>query len=172
MKYQPKFKKTGWAIAILNILMIMQSTFYFLAVAKFPVEGWLFFNACAPSIMIYLAGFFLKRVSVMAAALPFLSFFGVGGLFVFGWDGTSIYAQMGHICMSLAILYIAAEIYFSRLYKNFGLGLAAGLAAFTVIFPIQQSYVASHPGLQKKLGDPKFEKYMDEKNQKEARNAG
>lgn len=164
MKYQPKFRKTGWAIAMLNILMIMQSTFYFLAVAKFPVEGWLFFNACAPSIMIYLAGFFTKRISIMAASLPFLSFFGIGGMFVFGWGGTSIYAQAGHICMALAIFYISAEIYFSKAYKNMGVGLAAGLVSFFIMLPIQQSYVAGRSDLQKKLGDPKFEEFMNEKN--------
>lgn len=165
MNYKPKLKKTGWIIAVLNILMIMQSTYYFLAVARFPAEGWLFFNACAPSIIIYLVGFFLKRISIMAAALPFLSFFGIGGMFVFGWDGTSLYAQAGHICMALAIIYISAEIYFSKAYKSMGMGLAAGLAAFLIILPIQQSYVAGHADLQKKLGDPKFEKFMNDKNQ-------
>lgn len=165
MKYQPKFKMAGWAVALLNILMIMQSTFYFLAVAKFPVEGWLFFNACAPSIALYLAGFFLKRISVMAASLPFLAFFGIGGMFVFGWSGTSIYAQAGHICMALAILYISAEIYSSKAYKNMGVGLAAGIISFLIILPIQQSYVAGHSDLQKKLGDSKFEEFMNEKNQ-------
>jgi hypothetical protein len=154
---------SGRIIAVLNLLNIMNSTWFFLKMAQFPPAAWLAFNACAPSVLLYLTGFVLKKDYVMSAALPFLLFFGTGGLFVFGWSGTSIYAQIGHISMTLAAVWIITKLLVKRKLFFPAAGFCAGIIVFVLIFPLQQGYVKSHPEYIKKLGDAKFEEFMKNK---------
>ena len=98
----------------------------------------------------------------MAAALPFLLFFGTAGLFLFGWSGTSIHAQIGHVCMTLAALWIMAGCAAGKRIKNCAAGLAAGIVLFMILFPVQQNYVKSHPEYLRAIGDKTFEKFMNE----------
>jgi hypothetical protein len=141
------FYKTGLAIAILNALAIINSTKYFLFNAGFSVPAWLAFNVCAPSVMLYLAGFFSKKRSIMATSLPFLLFFGVGGFFVFGWSGYALFAQIGHIFMASAAVYTITVIMIEKKWKHAIYGFIAGLLVFAIILPLQQHYVNLHPDL-------------------------
>jgi hypothetical protein len=156
-------RKIGWVIAVCNAIAVINSTYYFLAMAEFPVIAWLFFNACAPSVMLFLAGFVSRRGEIMAAALPFLLFFGASGLFVFGWSGTSLFAQAGHILMTFAVLYTIGVVAIEKELKKFIIGFIAGMIIFAVILPFQQSFVKGHPEYVKKLGDPTFEKMISGK---------
>jgi len=156
-------KISGMAIAAINVVNVINSTWFFLGMAHFPAEAWLVFNACAPSVMLYLAGYFFKSSRIMASALPFLLFFGTGGLFVFGWTGTAIYAQIGHIAMTLATVWILMKIFMEKSYRFSVAGLAAGIIAFAVVLPVQQKYVKTHPEYLKKLGDSTFEEFIKKK---------
>ena len=98
---------------------------------------------------------------MLAASLPFLLFFGTGGLFVFGWSGTALYAQAGHIAMTLASAWIVTTIIRGKKGKAAVIGFAAGLAVFLAVFPFQHGYVKSHPDCVKKLGDSTFETYTN-----------
>lgn len=155
--------KIGLVVVILNGLCILNSAFFFLVTAHFSPVAWIFFNACAPSTLIFITGFILRRKAVMVAALPFLCFFGIGGMFVFGWSGTSLIAQVGHICMALAVIYTILLIYAEGGRRSVMKGLIAGFIAFAVFAPIQQYYVRNHPDLVKKLADPTFEKAVERK---------
>ena len=154
---------TGIIIALFNMVNVINSTWFFLKIAHFPPVAWLAFNACAPSVALYLAGYFLKKDLVMTASLPFLLFFGTGGLFVFGWSGTSIYAQAGHIAMTLASVWIITKLAVEKNIKNNASGFLAGVIVFASVLPIQQNYVKSHPEYIKKLGDSTFEEFTDNK---------
>jgi hypothetical protein len=154
------YKTAGVIIAGLNLLAILNSAWFFLVIARFPVLTWLCFNACAPSVVIFLAGFLFQSRMLMAASLPFLFYFGGGGLFVFGWQGTSLIAQAGHILMVVACIYIIAEITKAKAWKKAIYGLLAGIIAFAVLMPLQNRFVKNHPEYLKKLGDPKFEKVI------------
>lgn len=154
---------SGIVIALFNMVNIANSTWFFLGMAHFPPAVWLAFNACAPSVAIYLTGYFLRKTWLMAAALPFLLFFGTGGLFVFGWSGTSIYAQVGHIAMTLASAWIIAKLAVERKIKVPAAGFIAGAVVFGFVLPVQQNYVKSHTEYIKKLGDSSFEEFMDSK---------
>lgn len=154
---------TGAIIALFNIINVLNSTWFFLVTAKFTPIAWLAFNACAPSVALYLAGYFFKKDQVMTAALPFLIFFGTGGLFVFGWSGTSLYAQIGHIAMTMASCWIIAKQITEGQLKVPLTGFIAGLIIFSFIFPLQRRYVMSHPEYIKMLGDSTFEEFTKEK---------
>jgi hypothetical protein len=154
-------RKIGLAIAIGNIIMMFFSANYFLFMAKFPIVPWLFFNACFPSALIFLIGFFLKNRVIMAFSIPFLSYFGIGGLFVFSWSVEMIMAQISHIFMVFAIIYIILEIIITKEWKLPVFGFLAGLIAFLIVLQIHQDYIKIHPEYLKMLGDPKFEKIME-----------
>ena len=128
--------KTGWIIVILNVLAILNATWYFLGMAKFPFQGWIFFNACTPSIVLFLIGFLLKNSYVMSASLPFLLYFGGGGLFVFSWTGTSVIAQVSHILMVLSASYVVAFILVNKFGKKWLIGFASGLLLFLLFFAV------------------------------------
>ncbi|HNX58219.1 MAG TPA: hypothetical protein PKK43_03910 [Spirochaetota bacterium] len=153
--------KIGIAIVILNALCILNSAFFFLVTARFSPVAWIFFNACAPSTLIFITGFILRKKAVMVASLPFLCFFGIGGMFVFGWSGTSLIAQVGHICMAMAVIYTILLMYAEGGKRSVVRGLIAGFIAFAVFFPFQHKYVIDHPELVKKLADPTFEKSVN-----------
>jgi len=156
------YKTAGFIIAGLNLLAILNAAWYFLGIARFSLLAWLCFNACTPSVIIFLLGFLLQSRMLMAASLPFLLYFGGGGLFVFGWQGTSLIAQVGHLLMISAVIYVIAEITKANAWKKALYGLIAGVLAFSVIMPLQNRYVKNHPDYLRKLGDPKFEKIINQ----------
>jgi hypothetical protein len=133
---------------------------YFLWIAKFSIVSWLMFNACAPSILLFVAGFIARKEIVMAASVPFLLFFGGAGFFFFGWSGMMIFAQASHILMVLSIVYIATLAGSEHQFRKCARGSLAGIILFAILIPFQQKYVASHPELVKMMRDPVFEKNM------------
>jgi hypothetical protein len=163
MNAEKTFRKSGIALAVLNLLAIINGANYFLFQAKFPVFAWLMFNICAPSVMLYLIGYFTKRREIMTASIPFLAFFGTGGLFTFGWTGFAIISQVGHILMTLAVIFIITTVIKEKKWKLPAAGFIIGLIIFLIILPFHQKYVKSHPEYIKKLGDPKFEEIMKSK---------
>lgn len=156
-------KKIGWIIAGGNIIMMFFSANYFLMMAKFPVVPWLFFNACFASALIFLVGFFWKNKTVTAFSIPFLTFYGTCGMFVFSWSGGMLIAQISHIFMTLAVIYVLIETIVMKEWKRFFAGLTFGIAAFLIIQPLHQKYVKSHPEYIEKMGDAKFEEMMKNK---------
>ncbi|MGL4370476.1 MAG: hypothetical protein ACRCUT_12515, partial [Spirochaetota bacterium] len=79
------------------------------------------------------------------------------GLFVFGWSGPSLYAQISHITMTLTSIWIIASIVADgEGFKFPAAGFAAGLVLFLIVLPFQMRFVDSHPDLMKSLGDSTF----------------
>lgn len=156
-------KISGIIIVLFNIINVLNSSWFFLGMAKFPVIAWLAFNACAPSVALYLAGFFSGKDWLMAASLPFMLFFGTCGIFIFGWSGTAIYAQIGHIAMTMASAWIITKIIMEKKLKTSAAGIIGGIFVFALILPVQQNYVESHPEYIKKLGDSTFEEFISNK---------
>jgi hypothetical protein len=156
-------KISGIIIALFNIINVLNSSWFFLGIAKFPVNAWLAFNACAPSVALYLAGYFSGRDLLMAASLPFMLFFGTCGIFIFGWSGTAIYAQVGHIAMTMASAWIITKIIIEKKLKVSAAGFFSGIFVFALILPVQQNYLKSHPEYVKKLGDSTFEEFINDK---------
>lgn len=153
------FAIAGTVLAILNALNALNSTWYFLGRARFPFTAWLAFNACAPSVGLYLAGYLFKSERLMALALPPMLYFGTGGLFVFGWSGTALFAQVGHILMTLAVLWLTVRCFvLSGARRGAKLQrIALGVALACLVVPIQRCYVGAHPEFLSQLGDSTFQ---------------
>jgi hypothetical protein len=138
------YKILGITIAVLNTLAALNSTWFFLGLAKVSPIEWFFFNACTPAIALFLLGYIAKDKMIQAMSIPALAFFGLGGMFVFPWTGMNIIAQIGHIMMTCAIAWIIYGIFRDKSFKEATIGLL--LAAFIVnaFIAVQQSYVGRH----------------------------
>jgi len=137
----------GWIVAGLNALAAINASFVFLVQMKAGVLGWLMMNTCTPSIVLYLAGFLIGSPAIMAAGAALMFRYGTLGLFVFSWDGYNIFAQVGHLLMTAAVILTIIDIVKHKRWRQMWIGLAVG-AVLIVIFAIaQNAYFAAHPGL-------------------------
>jgi hypothetical protein len=146
-----KRNKTGWVITILNILMMLNSTYVFLGFLKVGVDGWLMMNSCAPSIALFAAGFLLESPILMIASSVMMFRYGTLGLFIFSWSGTNLIAQVGHILMTIAVLYTLVDLIRSRRWKSFGLGLLLGAAILIPYLIAQDRWFTARPGILENL---------------------
>jgi hypothetical protein len=141
----------GWVLVVLNTLMAINSANFFLGMLKTDVVGWLMMNTCAPSIALFVIGFLLGSPVVMVAASVMMFRYGTLGLFVFGWSGGNLFAQAGHILMTLAVIYVVVEVIRNRRWKTLGLGLLLGIAILFPLEIVQTKWIIANPGLVEKL---------------------
>jgi hypothetical protein len=151
----PKWLRiAGWVILGVLALCMANSAYYFLVQAKFPVLGWIFFNACFVASLIWLIGFIFRWRWLSTASLPFLLFFGGGGIFFFPWSGFMITAQLSHIFMMLAFIHAIIDAFVTRGWKAKVFGLVGGIVVFVGFMFLQQSYTRAHPELWKRMMGP------------------
>ncbi len=147
------FRRTiaGWILVILNTLAALNSTFFFLLLVKSGVAGWLMMNSCAPSVYLFVMGFLIASPLVMVAASVPMAWYGTGGLFVFGWEGYNLIPQIGHILMTLAVIYVLLRVIRARAWRTMVLGLALGLAILIPFTIVQNRWFGAHPEMLEML---------------------
>lgn len=141
-------KKSQVVLAILLLLVTLNSTNFFLNVAKVKPLEWLVFNACAPSSITFLLGYIVylstrNRLVQHIAVLPML-FFGGTGLFVFPWSGFNIIGQISHVIMVLNVFALLIATFREKDYKTAFIGLLFSMVIFSPLINYQQTYVATH----------------------------
>jgi len=141
----------GWVLVVLNTLMAINSANFFLGMLKTNVIGWLMMNTCAPSIALFIVGFLLGSPVVMVAASAMMFRYGTLGLFVFRWDGFNIIAQVGHILMTLAVVYVVVDVIRNRRWKSLSLGLLLGIVILFPLETIQTMWLVGNPETAEKL---------------------
>ncbi|HEX2954945.1 MAG TPA: hypothetical protein VHR47_13325 [Bacillota bacterium] len=135
-------------LAVLLLLVTLNSTYFFLVVRHVKPIEWLVFNACAPANFAFLVGFivyliFKDRTLLHAALLP-LFFFGGLGLFLFPWSGYNLIAQFSHVIMTLNIAVTLYTTFRTGDFKAATLGLFLGILIFAPFIGFQQNYTNSH----------------------------
>ncbi|MDD5065652.1 MAG: hypothetical protein PHF84_01265 [bacterium] len=135
-------------LIVLVLLAALQSTWFFLGMARVGVISWLTFNACAVANITLIIGYVLflvlkTRLVMYMAVLP-LFFFGTGGLFVFPWGGWNIIPQISHIIMTLNLIVLVYDMFRTGDFKTGALGLLLSIVLFGWFLGFQQSYVYSH----------------------------
>lgn len=149
--------KVGTVLAVLLLLVTINSVNFFLGIAKVKPIEWMVFNACAPSSIAYLIGFIIflitkNRIALNISILP-LFFFGGLGLYLFPWGGYNLIAQFSHIIMVLNMFWALYTTLTSGDYKGLALGLLIGIGIFAPFINYQQTYANTHPeACQKILG--------------------
>ncbi|MBA4379549.1 MAG: hypothetical protein C0393_02485 [Anaerolinea sp.] len=77
--------------------------------------------------------------------------YGTLGLFVFNWDGYNIIPQVGHILMTLAVIYTLVDIIHHRRWKALILGAVLGLAILIPLMALQGAWFSAHPEMLEAL---------------------
>lgn len=140
---------TSIILAVILLLTVANSTWYFLGIAKVSVVQWIVFNACAPSSIAFLLGlifyFQTKNKMWLSIAVVPMMFFGTMGLFVFPWEsGIDLLTQFSHIIMTLNIalgLWITLK---DKDYKALGNGLLTSVLIGIPFVAFTQSYCREH----------------------------
>ena len=108
MIFKNKSLFIGYLLAALMLLTLLNSAYFFLAVAKFRIGEWLSFNACSLATIIYLTCFASYRITnrsiYLAIALLPLYYYGTMGLFMMPWDGANLFTQITHIVITLNVI--------------------------------------------------------------------
>lgn len=131
------------------LLTIINSTWFFLGIAKVSIIQWIVFNACAPSGITFLLGLIIyfctsDKMWLSIAVVPMM-FFGTMGLFVFPWSsGTDIMVQFSHIIMTLNITWGLWIILKDKDYKALGTGLLTSALVFIPFIAFTQAYCREH----------------------------
>jgi len=148
-----QFKRSiiGWILVVLNIFVALGATHAFLVQFKIGLIGWLMMNSCTPAVALLAAGFFTRSLIIMVASAIFMFRYGTAGLFVFGWDVHMIGAQIGHILMTLAGIYILISTVQIKAWKKLRKGILIGSAILVPYMLIQEIWSHSHPELIEKF---------------------
>jgi hypothetical protein len=137
----------------LNALAAINSSYFFLGRLETGVAGWLMMNTCAPSIALFVAGFVARSRVTLVASAVLMARYGTAGLFVFGWDGPNLFAQIGHLLMTAAVIYVLVKVLRknSRPVCSLLVGVGVGVAILVPLTLIQTAWFAAHPGLLEQL---------------------
>jgi len=102
-----------------------------------PIYYWVFLNICAPTIYLTVIALLFKNKVFMNAMVPFLIFFGTGGLFMFSWSPIMLQAQLTHILMTITAIYIALSSLDAKkkMLLGFTIGIVAVLLLEILVFP-------------------------------------
>lgn len=138
----------GIILAVLMLLALLNSAYFFVYTAKFEILDWLAFNACSVAIIIYLFCFILFLISkkdffIAIAILP-LYYYGTMGLFVISWDAENIITQITHIIITLNVIWILSVLLKKFRFESLGKGLLIGMLLFVPMFVVIQQYSQQH----------------------------
>jgi len=147
------FKRSvaGWMLVVLNTMAVLNASFFFLGMLKASFGEWMMMNTCTPSIALFVIGFLLGSPLVMVAGSVMMLYYGTGGLFVFGWDAYNIIPQIGHILMTLAVIYTVVRVVRGKRWRTLGLGMLLGLAVLIPLMIVQTRWFNAHPGVAEML---------------------
>lgn len=143
-----KEKITGVILAGLLFLITLSSTFFFLGKLKISLVQWVAFNSCSPTSFLYLLlflVFFVKKNAsyLMITFLP-IYFLGTMSMFVLPWNEANMIAHVGHIIMTLNLMWVLYVIFKHKEYKALGIGLLISMLLFVPYIAYVLSYNQAH----------------------------
>jgi hypothetical protein len=131
-------------IIILNLVMAILSTNFFLNMLKFSIYEWVCSNICAPTIYILSIGYFLNNPFFINMSLILLFRYGTLGLYIFTWSLKNLMPQLSHILMTLALLVLVKKILVGKLKLSI-MGLISGLILMFVVSSMQNEFFLQNP---------------------------
>lgn len=139
---------TGIIFSVLLLLVTLFSTNFFLVKLNVSLLDWVSFNSCSPTSFLYL-GFFVaflickKESLLVVTALP-IYYLGTLSMFLLPWTGTYLFAHLGHIIMTLNLVWAFYVVLRHRNYKALAIGLLAGMLVFAPSIAYVQTYNQVH----------------------------
>lgn len=143
-----KNKIASSILAVLILLTILNSSYFFLGMLKLNLGEWLAFNACSLAGIVYLIclALYKKTKKYYQLAIPLLPlyYYGTMGLFIMPWDATNMFAQISHIIITINAFWVLYIFLKEKEFEALGKGLLIGIAIFVPVFAYIQTYVQSH----------------------------
>lgn len=143
-----KEKIIGVILAGLLFLITLSSTFFFLGKLKISLVQWVAFNSCSPTSFLYLLLFlvFLVKKNASYLMITFLPiyFLGTMSMFVLPWNEANTIAHVGHIIMTLNLIWVLYVIFKHKEYKALGIGLLISMLLFVPYIAYVLSYNQAH----------------------------
>jgi len=133
MKLTKTEKTTGIILAVLLFLITLSSTFFFLVKLNVSWIQWISFNSCAPTSFLYLLLFLAFLIRKKATYL-----------FVLSWNAINLIAHLGHIIMTLNLIWVVFIIIRHEEYKALGIGLLISILLFVPYIAYVLSYNQAH----------------------------
>lgn len=134
MKLTKVEKIAGIILAVLLFIITLSSTFFFLGKLKISLIEWVSFNACSPTSFLYLLLFivFLIKKNAFYLVITFLPiyFLGTMSMYVMPWNELNLIAHVGHIVMTLNLIWVVYVILKHKEYKALGIGLLISILLF------------------------------------------
>jgi len=141
-------KIIGIILAILLLVVTLNSTFFFLGKLKVSVLDWVAFNSCAPTSFLYLSFFIVFLINKKATCLVLTSlptfFLGTMSMFVLPWNGDYLFAHIGHIIMTLNLIWVFSIVLKHKNFKALAIGLLIGMLIFVPYIAYVQTYNQAH----------------------------
>lgn len=140
-----------WAfMAVFNTLAPELSSWVMAEVyLKYGFVAWIMVNTCFLVQIVATVALIFQNRPLANFTIPFLLFYGVGGLLVFDWSYEMIPFQVLRFIMTLTVIYI----FFAALKKLQIIKLAIWIAIGTIIFVgfmlYQHEYLNAHPEIRK-----------------------
>lgn len=148
MSLSKKERITGIILAVLLLIVTLNSTVFFLVNLKVSLSAWIAFNACAPTSFLYLCFFIVFLVNKKAACLVITSLpiylLGTMSMFILPWGGSYIFAHISHIIMTLNLLWGIYVVFKNKDYKALAIGLLIGMLVFVPYITYVQVYNQTH----------------------------
>jgi len=143
-----KEKIIGVILAGLLFLITLSSTFFFLGKLKISLVQWVAFNSCSPTSFLYLLLFlvFLVKENASYLMITFLPiyFLGTMSMFVLPWNEANMIAHVGHIVMTLNLMWVLYVIFKHKEYKALGIDLLISMLLFVPYIAYVLSYNQAH----------------------------
>ena len=116
---------------------------------KYGLLAWIMVNTCFVVQIVATVALIVENRALMNVCVPFLLFYGAGGLVIFDWSVEIIPLQILHLIMTVTVIYMLM----SALKKLAIIKLAMGIVIGTVIFVsfklYQNNYFKTHPEISK-----------------------
>lgn len=148
MSSENKNQSISIVLAVLMLLALLNSSYFFLGILKLSISKWLAFNACSLAGIVYLICFVIFRITrksyLLAIPLLPLYYYGTMGLFIMPMNESNIFAHVSHVIITLNILWVLYGFLKEREFESLGKGLLIGIVVFVPVFAYIQTFVQSH----------------------------
>jgi phosphate starvation-inducible membrane PsiE len=134
-------------LVTLNGAMAVWASLVFLGFLRLDLLSWIMLNTCSPTQFVTIVALATQRRLVMNAVVPWLLFFGFGGLLIFSWSGYMIVAQISHLIMTITAVFVLVLAVKERKFKALITGIAIGVLALVPFRFYQDQFLNAHPEL-------------------------
>lgn len=148
MNFKINKNAVSHALAFLMLMVLLNSSYFFLVLLKLSIGKWLAFNACSLAIMVYLLCFVVyqrtKKDYLLAIPLLPLYYYGTMGLFIMPWNEANMFAQITHVVITINVLWLLYVLLKERKFEPLGKGTLVGMLIFVPVFAYLQTYSQLH----------------------------